>query len=104
MKDSRGGWGELQIKLGNNDLEMRAARVPADKSDFPDLVADLVQSCVAQGARDLVLPEKPLTYTAQVDVLKTKGLLGKVTVSGTGPATVATPEEEALLASHQKEV
>ena len=104
MKDSRGGWSELQIKLGNNDLEMRAARVPADKSDFPDLVADLVQSCVAQGARDLVPLGKPLTYTEQVDVLKGKGLLDKDPVVPPDQVRTPSPEEEALLAAHRLEV
>ena len=81
------------------------AKVPADKSGLTDLVADLVQSCVKQGARDLVPLEKPLSYTEQVDVLKGKGLLGNAPPADV-PGSVETPnlEEAALLATHRSEV
>ena len=86
-------------------MELRVAKVPADKSGLTDLVADLVQSCVKQGARDLVPLEKPLSYTEQVEVLKDKGLLGNVTPADVpDPANPPSQEEQDLLAAHRSEV
>ena len=104
MKDRRGGWSELQLKLSNYDLEMRVAKVPADRSGLPDHIAELVQSCVKQGARDIVPLDQPLTYTEQVDVLKAKGLLGKDPAVAPDQVRTPTPEEEALMAAHRLEV
>ena len=102
----RGGWSELQLKLENNDLEMRVAKVPTDRSCLQDLVADLVQSCTSQGARDLGTLEKPLTFTEQVSVLKEKGLIGPGPGSTAPPSTApsVSPEERALMSAHREEV
>ena len=104
VKDSRGGWSELNLKLSNYDLELRVAKIPLDRSSLPGHIAELVQSCVKQGARDIVPLDKPLTYTEQVDVLKAKGLLGKDPAVAPDQVRTPTPEEEALMAAHRLEV
>ena len=106
MKDKRGGWSELQLKLGNNDLEMRVAKVPADRSGLQELVGDLVQSCTSQGARDLGPLDKPLTFTEQVSVLTEKGLIGSKTPAAPTPPPPPTvsPEEQELLVAHRNGV
>ena len=105
-KDSRGGWSELQLKLENNGLEMRVCKIPADRSVLLETVVDLVQSCTAQGARDIGPITQALTFTEQVAVLTEKGLIGKASGSSTPPppTQTRTPEEDAMLLAHKTEV
>ena len=108
-KDKCGGWSELQLKLGNNDLEMRVAKVPSDRSGLKELVADLVQSCTSQGARDLGSLDKALTFTEQVSILKEKGLIGsnKPDPPPSSAPSMSSEEqamEQAMIVAHRTEV
>lgn len=70
-----GGWQQLGTKLANHNLEFRGNKTPALKSAVPEAISDLFNSCLAEGAVDLILPQRPLTYTALVTELINLGLI-----------------------------
>ena len=86
-KDLVGGWQQLELKLAINNLELRGCKIPLLKSAIPETLADLYESCVSEGAVDLVLPKKAQTYTALVIELKELGLIK------TPNSTLSLPKE-----------
>ena len=65
----------MGTKLANHNLDFRGCKIPVLKSAIKESISDLFSSCVAEGAEDLVLPQKPQTYTALVTELIDLGLI-----------------------------
>ena len=122
MKDLSGGWPQLAHKLGINDLEFRGGKIPKNKKAVSEAISDIHQACIDEGATELTMPTKPLTYTSLILKLKDLGL---VTPSGNGGDAPPPPpppaaqqqqddvdaqvrvdqiEEAAILANHHNEV
>ena len=112
-------------KLGIFDLDFRGAKVPKVKTAVTEAICDLHRACTDEGATDLPLPSKPLTYTALVLKLKELGLVSPPGNAGGDippppPPPPAAPqhqqeeaevqarvdqiEQESILANHHQEV
>ena len=112
-------------KLGIYDLDFRGAKVPKVRTAVTEAICDLHRACTDEGATDLPLPSKPLTYTALVLKLKELGLVSPPGNAGGNippppPPPPAAPqhqqeeaeaqarldqiEQESILANHHQEV
>ena len=59
-------------------------------------------TCVTAGATDIVLPEKPISYTELIRQLKDKGLIKPPTPPGPAPPPPALPgPEQPAVSVHQ---
>ena len=83
-----------------NGLKLNGAKVPTNPSDIPGAVADHAEVCVSEGALNLVVPEKSISFKILIQRLEAKGLLKP---SATSKKTPKDPEP-ALSAFHRAEV
>ena len=84
-KDRSGGWQQLLDKLSINGLIFRGAFVPEVKAAVKDVINDTYSNCLAEGAT-LTLPEKPVTFSVLIRILKEKGLIKSPAPPSQAPA------------------
>ena len=96
------------MKLSIYDLNFKGGLVPEDKSAIKDVILDTYNNCVADGAEQLELPVKPVSFTDLVSILKDKGLIkGAGSLPPTPQPSVAATQpqlEQPLLDSYREEV
>ena len=94
-------------------MEFRGSRVPKVKTAVTEAIKDLNESCVDEGATDLELPTRALTYSSLIAKLKDLGLIPppppppEVVQQGPAPARVEQVEQQQqllFLDSHRTEV
>jgi hypothetical protein len=83
-----------------NGLKLDGARVPTNPIDIQGAVADHGEVCVSEGALNLVVPEKSISFKTLIQRLEAKGLLKP---SATSKKTPKDPEP-ALSAFYRAEV
>ena len=74
------------MKLGNNNLYLKGSSVPQTKEAVKEAILDTYNACLVEGAEDLELPDKALTYTGLINILKEKGL-----IQGSAPPAASSP-------------
>ena len=91
-------------------MEFRGSRVPKVKTAVTEAIRDLHRSCVDEGATDLELPTKPLTYSDLIIKLKDLGLIPStppVAAQRSAADRIEQVEQQqqlALLETHRTEV
>ena len=97
------------MKLNISDLSFHGGLVPEEQKSIKDIILTTYNNCLVEGAQDLQLPDKPLSYSALIQVLKDKGLIkgscSPLNGSGTTPSPSQSSEElESLSSSYKQEV
>ena len=98
------------MKLSNNDLDFRNGSLIAKvKDSVKDVILDCYNTCVAAGA-DLTLPDRPLSLTKLISILKEKGLIEghppppQASIQTPSPCIQSSEEELNLMAGYKEEV
>ena len=106
-------------------LKFTGSKVPSDPSSVPGAVADIAALCVAEGATDLVVPDRPLPFKDLTAMLTEKGIFKVIdlktsssksksrsgskntdssTVPGDRKSSSSSSEEMALAGAHREQV
>ena len=80
------------MKLSISDLSFQGGLVPEDQKSIKDIILTTYNNCLGEGAENLELPDKPLTYSSLIKVLKDKGLL-KSSCSAPSSSQATTPPQ-----------
>ena len=96
------------MKSSNNNLDFwNGSLIPKVKSSVKDAILDAYNTCVAAGG-DLVLPDRPLSFTKLISILKDKGLIEgqppppQASIQTPPPCIQSTEEELNLMAGYKK--
>ena len=101
--DDAGGWTRLETKLILNNLEFRGSKIVDDKASIPDVMQDLANSSILDGAKGAIPLKKCMAFRNVIQMLEEKGL---ITASKGKPSSRPNPSdtETALSVAHRSEV
>ena len=74
--DGAGGWSRLENRLKVNDLKFGGGgKAPGSHLDIMTSINEHVEVCLAEGAVNVIPPEKPIGFKSLIKLMEVKGLL-----------------------------